>query len=319
MMVLRFMRRKIKLSCLVAASFLVGILVAWPRTAAAEALTTPRSLAIGGALRAAPTGASALFLNPAGMALLRSYQITAFYDFHIRKNGHVAHSSVVDSVASKWICAGLYYNLLIMRPDVFERGQQKKLSLKIDGHETGIALAVPLGKRFSIGATVKYQYYNARVAVPDEEGEGGTTEEQLDKISNVGVDVGIIVRITKGLSVGVTGMNLVPQKSVQSRMSMGMGVAYGYKQVFLAAFDVLLDFTSKESVIVDIHGGVEVFLKGKYAIRAGSMHKGLLGATYVTAGFGYINPKAGIDIFLVQQVDRGVETRLGFGIKLFVK
>ncbi|MFH2006909.1 MAG: hypothetical protein ABI333_10025 [bacterium] len=296
----------------------LGLLVLWPRTATAETITDPRSLALGGSLRAAPTGASALFLNPAGMALVRSYQITAFYDFHIRKNGHVAHSSVVDSVASKWVCAGLYYNLLIMRPDVFERGQQKKLSLKQDGHETGIALAVPLGSRFSIGATVKYIYYKARVDMPGAEGEG-STEHTVDKISNVGMDVGILVRITEGLSVGVTGMNLVPQKSIYSPMSMGMGVAYGYKSTFLAAFDVLLDFSSKESVTVDIHGGAELFLGGKYAIRVGTMHKGLLGATYLTAGFGYINPKAGVDIFLVQQVDRGVETRIGFGIKLFVK
>lgn len=300
---------------------LAGLWLAAAAPARATDFNTPRSLAMGGSLRAAPTGASALFLNPAGMAMLRHYAVEAFYDFHVRKNGHNAHSSVVDSVASKWVAAGLYYNLTVMRPDLYERSREKKMTLKIDGHETGIALAVPLGSRFFLGATVKYTYFKAKATVdnPDPEAEEDTTEVTVDKINNVGVDVGAIVIITKGLTFGVTGMNLVPQKSTHAPMQLGMGLAYSYQTYFSVAFDVLLDFTSEDRVIVDYYGGAEGFFANKFAVRAGTFHRALTGGTFVTAGFGYVNPKAAVDIFLVQQVDQGVETRLGFAVKMYVR
>ena len=50
-----------------------------------------------------------------------------------------------------------------------------------------------------------------------------------------------------------------------------------------------------------------------------AMHRALFGGTCVTGGFGYVNPKAGIDVFLVQQVDGGTDTRVGFAIKMFVR
>lgn len=274
---------------------------------------------MGGSLRAASTNASAIFLNPAGIALIQSYVVTAFYDFHVRKNGHVAHSSVVDSIASKWIKAGLYYNLFIMRPDVYDRNQQKPLTLKQDGHEVGLTFAIPLGARFSIGTTVKYQYYKATIEIPDPEGDGNI-DHTVDRISNIGVDVGMVLKIAEGFTAGVTAMNVVPQKSIHAPMTMGMGLAYGYKTYFLAAFDVLLDFTSKgKKVVPSIFGGLEMFLGGRYAIRLGTMYEGLTEAVSITGGFGYINAKAGVDVFLVQQVDGGVETRIGFAVKLFVR
>lgn len=277
---------------------------------------TPRSLGMGGALRAAATGASGIFLNPAGITLARTYAVEAFYDFHVQKNGHYAHSSVVDSVASKWVAAGLYYNLLVMRPDVVERSNSKTQSLDVAGHETGITLAVPLGSRFSLGTSVKYQFFKAKAKVTSED---DTSEITVDRINNIGLDVGAVVLLYEGLTLGVTGMNLVPQKSTFAPMSMGMGVAYSYKTYLTAAFDVMLDFTSKDDVVVDYHGGLEGFFAGQYAVRAGAMHRGLAGGTYVTAGFGYVSPRAGVDVFLVQQVDGGIETRIGFAAKLFVK
>ncbi len=288
--------------------------------ARAQPIGTPRSLGMGGALRAASTNAAAIFLNPAGIALLQSYVVTAFYDFHVRKNGHVAHSSVVDSIASKWIKAGLYYNLMIMRPDVYDRNQQKKLTLKQDGHEVGLAFAIPLGSRFSLGATVKYQFYKASIEVPDPDGDGNT-EHTIDRISNIGVDVGMVLKIVEGLTAGVTAMNVVPQKSLHAPITMGMGLAYGYKSYFLASFDVVLDFTSKgnKKVAPSLFGGAEVFIGGKFAIRAGTMYEGVPQTVSVTGGFGYINKKAGVDVFVTQQVDGGVETRVGFAVKLFVK
>jgi len=297
----------------------VVLLAASADTARAQAINTPRSLAMGGSLRAAATNASAIFLNPAGIGLLQSYVVTAFYDFHVRKNGHVAHSSVVDSVASKWIKAGLYYNLMIMRPDVYDRNQQKKLTLKEDGHEVGLTFALPLGERFSLGATVKYQFYKASIEIPDPDGDGNT-DHVVDRISNIGVDLGMVLKIAEGFSAGVTAMNVVPQKSIHAPITMGMGLAYGYKTYFLAAFDVVLDFSSRgKKVVPSLFGGLEVFLGGKYAIRAGTMYEGLTQATSVTGGFGYINPKAGVDIFVAQQVAGGVETRVGFAVKLFVR
>jgi hypothetical protein len=133
------------------------------------------------------------------------------------------------------------------------------------------------------------------------------------------VDLGLVIKFTEGFTAGITAMNVVPEKSLHAPITMGMGLAYGYKTYFLASFDVVLDFTSRhKKVTPNIYGGVEVFLGGKFALRAGTMFEGYYNATSVTAGFGYINPKAGVDVFLVQQVDGGIETRVGFAVKLFV-
>jgi len=305
-----FLRKIIPLAALVA------LVLAAPRPAFAQDMNTPRALGMGGALRGAATGASAIFLNPAGMALIRAYSVEAFYDFSVRQNGHMAHSSVVDSSASKWISAGLYYNLIVMRPDVYDRSRQKEVSLNIDGHETGIALAVSLGQRFSLGTTLKYQYYRAKAKILQ---DGEETDRTVDKINNVGVDVGAVVVIMQGLTLGVTGMNLVPQKSIHSPMQLGMGLAYSYKTYFTLAFDVLLDFTSKDRVIVDYHGGVEAFFAKKFTVRAGAYYHALTDGAFVTAGFGYVNPKAAVDLFLAQQADGGKETRIGFAVRMFVR
>jgi hypothetical protein len=299
------------------ASLVLGLTLATAGPAGSSPYSTPRSLGMGGALVAAPTGATALFLNPAGMPLLKGYAIEGFYDFNIQANGHVAHTSVVDSISSKWVSAGLYYNLTMLKPKVFERSLQKELTLKQQGHETGLALALALGQRFYLGTTIKYQFFKAEIDIA---GEGGVaTPRTVDRINNIGVDVGLVVIVVQGLSLGVTGTNLVPQHSAHAPLGVSVGVAYAYKQLLTAAFDVQIDLTDPKDPLVDYHGGAEVLLSGKYGIRAGAWHRSFTGGTFVTAGFGYLSAKAGLDLFLQQEVAGGSETRIGFSFKVFVQ
>ncbi len=86
------------------------LLLAAPAPArAALDLQGTRSIAMGGALRASPTGESAILLNPAGMTLLRNYIVAGLYQFRVSDDASLVNASVVDSATNK-VAAGLFYS-----------------------------------------------------------------------------------------------------------------------------------------------------------------------------------------------------------------
>jgi len=301
----------------IAALFILALIL-FSKNVRAEEFYGIRALGMGGALRGAATGKSAVLLNPAGMSLMNSYVVGADYSYSVRRDGHMAHVSVVDSITSKRVAAGLYYNFFFSRPEIFSPSMQKTIKLNKQGHQTGLAISVPFGSYFILGANARYQHFET-VSKQRDGATGELSDKTVEKLNTVGVDVGALVRISKYFNLSVVGMNLIPTKSVEAPLQLATGMAFTYGKYVLVDVDVVLDFDVPEKKkMVNVHGGVEGFVGGQFALRGGTYYKSYWDATYVTAGFGYVNPKVAVDLGFAQQVQGGVETQFGLAFRLFL-
>jgi hypothetical protein len=270
---------------------------------------------MGGTLRASPTGESALLLNPAGMSLTRSYILSALYQFRASDTGSLVNVSVVDS-ATKRIAAGLYYSFVYSSPSQtlgLPDGTTFSMEETLMTHEAGLAVSYPLGDILHLGITSKY--ISVGVEQPDETPDGAVD----DGDSGVTMDIGLIVKIMPTLNLGVVYRNAIPMDHPTYPRLLGMGVSYALGTRLLAEFDVQLDFDRAEEVKPSYHGGAELFLATRYALRGGVMHDTLREATYATGGLGLVTKKLGLDFGLRQMVEGGAETLVAFSVRLFVQ
>src|SRR5262245_44311669 len=124
----------------------LAILVARPARAFEEFQGT-RAQGMGGATRAWALGDSAPLLNPSGMSLVKTASAEASYGYASRNAGHFFHGAIVDSTSDANIAGALYYTYRMDSPSGLPKGQ---------GHESGVALAMPFGAHFALGATLKW-------------------------------------------------------------------------------------------------------------------------------------------------------------------
>lgn len=297
---------------------LVLLVVGLPAAAAQDLLGT-RSVGMGGTLRAAPTGETAVLLNPAGMSLTRAYIINALYQYRASDAGSLVNVSIVDS-ATKKIAAGLYYSYVHASPSrtfydptglrfsgVFD------LEETIQAHEVGLSLSYPLANLIHLGVTNKY--INVKVEQPED------TPEVVQDDGDAGytMDIGLIVTPLPGLNLGVVYSNAIPVEHPYYTRQLGMGLAYSMGTSFLAEFDAVLDFDRSEDVKASYHGGAELFLGSSFALRGGVMHDTYRKATFATGGLGLVTRKLALDFGLRQMVDGGAETLLAFSVRLFLQ
>src|SRR5262249_29994875 len=115
-------------------------------------VVSPRTLGMGESLRAAASGSLSTTLNPAGIALTKTYVLEGGYGY--RPEGHSNNQTVPiwDSTTSR-LAACLAYNHL--SSDLTTDGQGGK-SL----HDIGLTLATHLGDSFIIGTTSRYVSYS---------------------------------------------------------------------------------------------------------------------------------------------------------------
>lgn len=281
--------------------------------AAAQDLTGTRSLAMGGTLRAAPAGDSAILLNPAGMSLNQSYQITGSYLYRASDAGSLMNVSIVDSVTSR-LAAGLSY--------AFEHATPRR-TLALSGagpftleetqttHEIALAFAYPLGRLFHLGLTTKY------VDLSIDQPEGTPEAVRTGGADGLTMDVGAVLNPFSSLNIAVVGYNLVGIDEEFYPRLLGMGVSYALGLTFLAEFDAVLNFTAADEVKASYHGGAELFLGGSYALRGGVMHDTLRQSTYASGGLGLISNKVALDLSLRQMVSGGAETTFAASLRVF--
>ena len=145
-----------------ASTGLVVLVAATPAWAIDEMLST-RGVGAAESLRAQGTGATALFLNPAGMALIRQYAIEGNYQYRPEDSAQMAAGSIVDSVTAD-VAAGAYVHYI---NSTRKKGSEEQDRDAIEG---GLGLAYPISQSFLLG--VKGKYLNA-------DWEEITTQEQL--------------------------------------------------------------------------------------------------------------------------------------------
>jgi len=275
-----------------------------------------RSIGMGGGLRATASGESAIFMNPAGLTLTKSYVLSALYQFRVSDEAHLFNVSVVDSLTTL-IAAGVFYSYSHAEPSrhIAMSGGLNPFHLTetIQTHEAGLALGYNLSDFFLIGLNTRY--VNITMDQPSD-----TPTDFVKESTHTGtMDVGAILRPWQGLHIAVVGHNLIPIEGVQFPMQLGMGIAYQFGTYLLAEFDAVLDFSTDETVAASFHGGAELFLKNMVAIRGGAAHNMIWEDTYVTAGLGIVTQKVAVDFGLRQMVEGGAETLIAFSLRFFMK
>jgi hypothetical protein len=235
----------------------------------------PREVAVGEAMRGAATGASAIGLNPAGLALNRELVFEGGYGYRFSDDASLLGVSACDSTVAAPGC--FFYQYASSSPEAMSRRM----------HIAGTSVGYPITPRVSLGSTIKY--FNFKSDVMDE-----------GKQSGFNWDVGTTLRISELVNVGIAGYNLWGAKSPEMARATGFGVLVRPVSSLAISFDARwkLDGDDRSA---RYGGGGELFLRTSngqsgFPLRAGVLRDNGLGATYLSGGVGYAAMRFGVDV-----------------------
>lgn len=239
----------------------------------------PREIAVGEAMRGAATGASAIWLNPAGLPLNRELVFEGGYGYRLTDQASLVGVSACDSTSAIPGC--FYYNYSGSSPELGGMAMSRRT------HMAGTSLAYPISPRAFIGTSIKYFNFDSDVMA-----------EQ--KASGFNWDVGATFRVTDVVNVGAAGYNLWGAESPELPRAVGGGVLARPLPILAVSFD------ARWKIDGDDHparygGGAELFLRPSsgqsgFPIRAGALRDNGLDTTYVSGGVGYATMKFAVDV-----------------------
>lgn len=290
-----------------------------------------RALGEGEAVRASASGAESVLTNPAAMSLARQYVIEANYAINIEQLGHHAHVSITDSVTSR-VAAGLFYTYINASPKLgfdWAGGRVESTTISRQGHAAGLALSLPLGDKFIIGATIKYLHIDTTAPLP---APAVPKEITLDSVNGVTFDLSILVRLGEKFRITAIGYNLWDHGSRESPLSLGLAVGFSPIPQLTINFDAVTNFTGYKSYSLDPTGkvvldtrvtgrlgpGIEWLIANKVPLRAGVVYDSGLPGTFLTVGLGYVSTSWGVDLGYRAKVQGGIENFLGVGVRIFI-
>jgi hypothetical protein len=296
---------RLPLTLLVAAAAVTSVS---PARAANPPFVGTRAMGMGGALRGAATGDSALTLNPSGMSLVRAYAIEAAYAYdRIGGTSHVGRLSIVDSTSAFNLGGGLYYNYL--SDDTSPAGETSPPHRS--GHEWGMALSMPLGEHFFLGGTVKYFRLSNSGTLP-----AGFPQ----RVRGFTFDAGLTIKPVSAVSIGVSGQNLAKLDTDRAPRTVGGGITLGAATDFMLSLDGVLELANgSRPQVWHVMGGGEYLWAKRFGIRAGGGRRGYNHAGFLTAGASFVGQSAAIDVGLQRDLSGALpETYVGASLRVFL-
>jgi hypothetical protein len=264
-----------------------------------DSMETPRGMAMGLGARASATSTSGLAYNAAGLSIGRHYHIESAVGYEPQDTRFSVGSAVVDSYSGP-VNAGVHFRY------VHGNGYDGH-----GGYDGRVALGVPIGENFALGATGRYVSYWR-------EGQEGAMWAE-----GITFDASIRVTPVQGLHIAALGYNLLDLGSPLTPMQVGGSASYTIDGTFTLAVDGLADLSTwhNEDGSIRPEGlfgvGAEYFT-GEVPIRAGYIFDTGRGIHYVTAGAGWMNQELGFDLALRQQVTGDYDTTLLASFRYFV-
>jgi len=286
------------------------MLVAWSARAveqlpATDALLDTRPLAMGGTGMAAAASNPSIYTNPAGIMALKLYHVEVMYQYASEISSSLGGASVVDSVTSPFVGAGLGF---------IYKGAAS--SVDHSQFDVRLALAGAFTDFFQLGVMGKYLYVDQGGHGPNgDPALNSTGEAELNTFS---MDAGLILKPVKFLSIGVGGQNLTDTGSQFAPIRLVPGIALHIADMLITEFDFVTDFTSHSNITFEYRGGVEVFIANVVPIRAGYYYKPWDETHHVTAGLGYVARDFGLEFGLSQGVWGIKDTTVGFAVRIFI-
>lgn len=178
------------------------LLLSFAGEAFAQDFVGVRALSLGEAYRAIATGNDAIYMNPAGLAVIPRYSPELHYSFNLDAEDHQFDLSVVDSKTSA-VAGGIAYTF-----------QGRELTRRQTLQHTatvGVAYSF-LPQLLSAGVGIKY------VNISD-----AVVGNYLNALS---ADLGLLATLPGGVSLAAVGYNLIPINARDVPLSAGFGVAW---------------------------------------------------------------------------------------------
>lgn len=258
---------------------------------------TPRSLAMGGALRALGNGTTAIFLNPANMPLTRLYHIEANGQFTPEAVRALGSVTAVDSITSSTrVAGGASFTGGLIDPKGLDR-------LFTDVRSS---IAYPFGDRFYVGVGLRYlrmiqdgygllDNSATKTYSPVSGGLLDSAGQRQPFVDTLTFDAGATVRLGESLHIGVVGQNLTHPGNTLLPTTVGGGIGYGTKDFSLEA-DAVVDFDSWTAVTTRVMAGGEYLVANKVPIRLGYRYDQGAQVHSVSGGLGYVSPEMSAEI-----------------------
>ena len=268
----------------------------------------PRAVALGGAGEVWGGSTSAIYGNPANLALYRVYHLEALAAFSPEARRQSYGGAVVDSSTSK-LAGGFGGVWSMMDPDGIHR-QWTDLRL---------TLAYPLGDRLSLGATGRYirgSQLVDRGPLGTSLASSGTPNDPI--VNQFTFDAGAAVAITEQIRVAVSGHNLSAPSTSLAPISVGGGVGWS-NQVVSAELDTQVDFRTYSSARDRLKAGGEVLVADHVPLRAGYRYDAGMKNHTIGLGAGYVDRRFSIELGGSRAVgDDHPATIIAIGLRLFV-
>jgi len=260
----------------------------------------PRELGTGEARRADATGAAAISLNPAGLALNRELVFEGSYGYRATDRASLVGVSACDSTNVAPGC--FYYRYAGASPEL------DGMELHQRTHVGGITLARAFGSRIHLGMGTKY--INSKGAAMD-----GSEDR-----AGFNWDIGAVFSVTDVIHVAAVGYNLRGTHNIDIARSVGTGISLHLSSELRAGFDAVWNLDT-DGATGRYGGGAEYFIVSSdgrtgYPLRAGAVHD-VADGTFVTAGLGMAGVKYALDVGGRLQVRDGDELQITASLRIF--
>jgi hypothetical protein len=259
--------------------------------ATAADLTGTRALSMGGAYRGLPGGNEEIFLNAAALTARRRYAIETQYLLE-RTGGSTSaqwlSASAVDSQLGS-LAGGFAFTRVLDGPS--------------EGNAFHLALATVLGGGLSAGVTGKYLSLSG-----------------AEKVSAATVDASLFYAVSRLLSFGAAGYNLVdvghPQ---QAPRGVGAGLAIGDDRSFHVTADWRGDFDRRDALTHSWAIGTELLVGNYFPIRAGFTRDATRDDRWWSAGVGLVSTAGfALDLGYRQSTRESSNRMFGVAAKVFI-
>jgi hypothetical protein len=272
---------------------------------------TPRSLAMGGALRALGNGTTAIFINPANMPLTRLYHLEASGIIRPESTRAVGTATAVDSITSSTkVTGGAAFSVGLEDPKGLDRTFTDFRS----------AVAYPIADKVFIGLGFRYLRmiqdgfgpFDNAVTKKYSPASGGLLNGAGQREAFVDtwtLDAGLTVRIGQSLHIGIVGQNVTHPGHSLLPTTVGGGIGYGNKD-FSIEVDGLADFDSWSTVTGRFMGGGEYLVANKVPIRIGYQYDQGANVHSISGGIGYVSTEVGVEVGLRRTLSTTVNSTM---------
>lgn len=279
---------------------------------------TPRSGAMGGALRALGGANTAHYLNPANMGISRVYHVQALTQFTPEAGRHLYGGAVVDS--TRRFSGGVSFIGGFQDGDGIDRSHL----------DARVSLAFAITSRFHIGLSGRYINLDqegvgplgdspASAGLADPDDPGG--RDSL--VNTVTFDAGITIKATDELHIGFSGQNLSYPNNGILPTTAGGGIGYATKD-FSIEVDGIADFNSWAEISPRVMAGGEYLIANSVPVRLGYRFDLLAGSELspshqVSGGLGYIDQSFAVEASVRRTVAGPSATIIMAGVSIHLE